>query len=107
MSVRPEIFLLIVGCMLLTALPRVLPMLLADRVALPRWFLLWLRHIPVAVISALFFPEVLLHNGGWRDWNDPYLLAAFPTLLAAFVSRSIVFTIVFGTLLFSALKYFL
>lgn len=107
MSVRPEIMLLILGCMIVTVVPRVLPMILVNRLQLPRWFLLWLGYVPIAVISALFFREILLTNGGWREWNDPYLAAGVLTLAAAFVSRNILATVLVGAVAFTALRHLL
>lgn len=105
MTVRLEILLLILACMAVTVLPRVLPLSLAHRIRLPQWFLAWLQYVPIAVISALFFREVLLLNGEWRQWHDPYLLAAWPTLAVAIVSRHILLTIIIGTLLFTLLRW--
>ena len=107
MSIRPEIILLILGCMGVTVLPRILPMAFANRLHLPAWFLAWLRYIPVSVIAALFFREVLLTAGAFRQWDDPYLIAGLLTLVAAFVFRNILLTVVVGAVVFTALRFIL
>lgn len=107
MTLRPEIIMLIVACMVVTVIPRVMPMVLVNRIELPEWFLAWLHHIPVAVISALFFREVLLLDGDWRDWHDPYFLAAWPTLAVALWSRNIFITVIVGVLIFVVLRWLL
>lgn len=105
MSVRLEVLLLILACMLVTFIPRILPMVLFGRVALPQWFLIWLRYIPVAIISALFFKDVVLLQGEWRAWNDVYLLAGILTLLIAFATRNIFASIIGGAIVFNTLRY--
>lgn len=53
------LFWTVLGMGLVTFVPRLLPMLLAERVALPPYLLLFLRNIPYAVLGALIFPGVL------------------------------------------------
>ena len=107
MEVRLEIVLLILACMLVTVLSRTLPMFVVNHIKLPTWLLQWLQNIPLAVISVLFFREVLLVEGDWRSWQDPYFLAAVPTLIIAFISRNIFITVIAGMLFFLALRYLL
>ena len=107
MSLRPEIFLLIIGCLLVTIIPRTLPMMLLGRVRPPDWFLQWLRFIPTAVISALLFKDILLQQGQWRDIADPYLLSGIAALILAFVSRHIFITVIGGAVFFYALRFYL
>lgn len=107
MSVRWEILLLILACMAVTLPSRIVPMTLVNRIRLPHWFLAWLEYIPVAVIASLFFPQALLYAGTWRAWDDPYLLAAFPTLAIALFSRNLFAAIIGGMVVFSALRFLL
>jgi branched-subunit amino acid transport protein len=107
MIVRPEVLGLILACMAVTLLPRVLPMALINIAPLPRWFLAWLRHIPVAVIAALLFKEIATAGGELRHWQDPYLGGGVAALLVAFASRSIVISIVGGAAAFLLLRHFL
>lgn len=107
MTLRLEVLLLILACMAVTFIPRVLPMLLFGRVELPQWFLIWLRYIPVAIISALFFKDTLLLQGQLRSWDDVYLTAGLLTLLIAFVSRNIFVTIIGGAVVFNVLRWVL
>ena len=55
MDIRPEFLGLVLACALVTAVPRVLPLLVLSRLRLPAWLLDWLRYVPVAVLSP-FFP---------------------------------------------------
>ena len=80
MTLRIDILLLIIACAAVTIVPRVLPLVLANRLVLPPKVELWLRQIPVAVISALFFREILFGGG-------IHLAAGIAALLTAFVVR--------------------
>lgn len=51
--------LTVLGMGLVTYLPRLLPLTLADRLRLPEPLLLFLRNIPYAMLGALIFPGVL------------------------------------------------
>jgi len=58
MEVRPEILALVLGCALVTALPRVLPLVALSRLQLPPWLAGWLRYVPIAVLAALLAIEL-------------------------------------------------
>ena len=100
MTLRPDILALILACMLVTLLPRILPMIFVNRLTLPRGFLLWLQYIPVSVISALLFREILLLDGALRPWQSPHIIAGVASLLIAFLSKSIITTVLLSVLLF-------
>src|SRR3989442_11429564 len=58
MEVRPEILALVLGCALVTAVPRVLPLVALSRLQLPPWLADWLRYVPIAVLAALLAIEL-------------------------------------------------
>src|SRR5207245_3037398 len=58
MEVRPEILALVLGCALVTAVPRVLPLVALSRLQLPPWLADWLRYVPLAVLAALLAIEL-------------------------------------------------
>jgi branched-subunit amino acid transport protein len=59
MDIRPEFLALVLACALVTAVPRVLPLLVLSRLQLPQWLLDWLRYVPVAVLASLLSLEIL------------------------------------------------
>lgn len=59
MEIRPEILALVLACALVTALPRVLPLVLLSRLQLPRVVTEWLRYVPLAVLQSLLVLELL------------------------------------------------
>lgn len=97
MDVRPEILALILACAAVTAVPRVLPLLLLSRITLPEWLLAWLSYIPVAVLAALLALEVLMVDGRPTVTTGNASLAAIvPALAVAGLTRSLIGTVVFG-----------
>lgn len=50
---------IILGMMVVTYIPRLLPMLFMDRFHFPAWFQNWLKSIPYAALGALIFPGIL------------------------------------------------
>lgn len=96
---------LLVGMGLVTYLPRWLPLQILARRRLPAWLEEWLGLIPVAILSALLAPALLL-GGAPRslDWGRPELWVALPTLLFAWKTRSLAGTVLLGMGLFWVVK---
>jgi branched-subunit amino acid transport protein len=97
MDVRPEILALILACAAVTIVPRVLPLVLLSRIALPAWVLAWLAYVPVAVLAGLLALEVLVVDGKPAvTIANPALLAILPALAVAALTRSLIATAVAG-----------
>ncbi len=101
MDVRPEFLALVLACAAVTAVPRVLPLVLLAKIELPRWLLAWLAYVPVAVLAALLALEVLVVEGKPAiSTANPSLLAILPALAVAGFTRSLIGTVVFGVAAF-------
>ena len=97
MEIRAEFLGLVLACALVTAVPRVLPLVALSRVQLPRWALDWLRYVPVAVLSALLAIELLSAGRA----GLPAIAVAFAV---AFMTRSLFGTAVAGVVVFWVLS---
>jgi branched-subunit amino acid transport protein len=90
-----RIFLLSVGMMVVTYLPRLLPLVALRNIRLPRRLSAFLSFVPVAAIGALIIP------GGFSSVDGSWLASSIG-LLAALVSawyfRSIIVTVVLSIL---------
>lgn len=93
MEIRAEILGLVLACAAVTAIPRALPLVALSRLALPGWLLGWLRHVPVAVLSALLALELASTGPA----GLPAIGAAFAV---AFVTRSLLATSAAGVAAF-------
>jgi len=99
--IEGKYLLLVVGMGVVTYIPRWVPIVFLSRRRLPSWFTEWLDFIPVAILSALVFPE-LVTSGSPRslDLLRPQFIVALPTFIFALKTRSLGGTVVTGMLLF-------
>ena len=105
---QKAIFLTIVGMMLVTYLPRLAPVWFLSSRTLPPLARRWLRLVPVAVLSALLFPALVMQGGQINTRLDNlYLLAAIPAALVAWRTRSLFGAVLTGMALVAAGRFFL
>lgn len=92
---------LILGMCLVTFLPRWIPVFFLSSRDLPNWFEKWLELIPVALLSAILLPSLIVKapSSGVTFFSRD-LLVAFPTFLIAYFSRSLAGTIIGGMFLY-------
>ncbi|MFO8089615.1 MAG: AzlD domain-containing protein [Desulfatiglandaceae bacterium] len=95
--------LLLFGMAAVTYVPRWLPLWLLSGRTLPQWFLDWLSLIPVAVLSALLLPELVISvHTQHLDPINPKLLVAVPTFLVAAKTKSLLWAVLTGMVLYWA-----
>ena len=98
--------MMIFGMLIVTFLPRFLPLYLLDNRELPELVVRWLRYIPAAVLSALLAPTIIINNGRLDlALSNTALLAFFPTLITAYLSRNIFYTVSGGLLYYLIIGY--
>lgn len=67
-----------------------------------------LHYVPPAVLSALIFPELFLHNGAWYlSLDNTRLLAGLVAIVVAWFSRNTLLTILAGMIALFLLQVFL
>ena len=97
------ITLVVIG--LLTLATRLSFILLLEKWKPPEVFQRGLRFVPLAVLPALIFPEIFVHNNAVAVPPDfPRLAAAVVAGLVAWRSKSILLTIGIGLLVFYLLR---
>jgi len=90
-------YLMIGGMLLVTYLPRLLPALLLQGRTVPPFLSAWLKYVPVAVLSALLLPSLLVVDGKIDlAWDNLYIIAAIPAALVAIRTRSMFITVLVG-----------
>ena len=78
---------------------------LVGRFDLPRPLKRALQFVPVAVLSALCAPMVLIQEGNWAlSFSNVHLIASIVAILVAWKTHHLLITIVVGMLVFGALK---
>ena len=91
--------LLITICLMavVTAVPRVVPVLLLSGRKLPTPVMTWLEFVPVAVLSALLAPQIILRDGAVDlSFSNLYFWVALPAFLAGLVTKNLFITIMVG-----------
>ena len=92
-----KILVLLLGMMLVTYIPRMLPLVLLTKLNIPPLLLCWLKYIPVAVLASLLAPEILLNNNTLNiSFDNTLLLAALPAFLIAFKTKNLFYTVFMG-----------
>jgi len=80
--------------------------LLWERLTIPELLRRALRFVPVAVLTAIIFPEVLTPAGSLDvSLGNPRLLAGMLAVIVAWRTKNIVWTIVAGMLALWGLKF--
>jgi branched-subunit amino acid transport protein len=99
-------FWVVIGMLAVTYLARLVPMLVLSRMEIPEGFRRWLQFVPVAVLSALLVPNILLQNGGLAlRLDNTYLLAAVPTLIVAARFKNIFLTVLCGIICLMIIRF--
>ena len=100
-------YLIILGMAFVTYVPRMLPLVVLNKIDLPPVVLSWLRLIPPAVLGALTAQSIFLRKGVVTfDWRNIYLLAAIPCFVVALKTKSLMWTVAPGLVGVVALNQF-
>lgn len=92
-----SIWLTLVACGVVTFAIRLSFIAAEGRVTFPRWFRVLLPFVPVATLTALVIPELLLPQGAlWLSWSNSRLVAGLAAIVIAAVTRSVLWTLVGG-----------
>ena len=96
-----EYIIIVFGMSLVTYLTRWIPLFSLARRNLPNWLVVGLDLIPVAILSALLLPLLVITGDPRRiELFRPELLVAIPTVIFALKTKSLSGTVVLGMLLF-------
>lgn len=79
--------------MVVTYLPRMIPLVVLSKVEIPELVLRWLRYVPVAVLASLLSQNIFL-VGNKLDLAhlQIYGVAAIPCFLVAIYTRNLFYT---------------
>ncbi|WP_412523568.1 AzlD domain-containing protein [Enterococcus sp. S23] len=102
------VLLTILGCSLVTWIPRILPFLISKRVDFPKWFLRFLSFIPICILTALLFQSILeAQTTGFPRVKVIEALGCIPTLLVAIRTKDLMKTVLVGIVTVALLRIFL
>ncbi|WP_146548516.1 AzlD domain-containing protein [Rummeliibacillus suwonensis] len=101
-----SIIWIIVGCALVTWLPRIIPFIFVRNVKLPEVVLKWLSFIPICILSALVVENLLDTNGSFVTLDWPVFAAFIPTVIVAIRTKSLSTTVIVGVISMAAIRFF-
>ncbi|MGE7842205.1 AzlD domain-containing protein [Lysinibacillus sp. NPDC093712] len=106
MTTTASMIWLIIGCALVTWLPRIIPFMFVRSVKLPDVVLKWLSFIPVCILSALVIENLLdTESKSFVTLDWPVFLTFVPTLIIALVTKSLSITVVAGVIIMAAVRF--
>jgi branched-subunit amino acid transport protein len=86
-----------------TYLVRAVSLSWGSRVNWPQWMRRWLSFVTPAVLGALLGPLLFLpNNQPLAPWHNPTLWAAVPTVLVAWWTRHLLWTVAAGVIAYAA-----
>ena len=102
-----NILLAILASAAVTALMRVVPVLLLSRFRMPPALQQWLSFIPAAIMAAIITAELLGKPALTSSGISVSLLAAAVATLVGIISRSLFATVIAGMVAFTGLSFLL
>lgn len=105
MSIGEEL-LMVLGMLAVTFGVRFPVLKLAGARDLPNWLRRALRYVPVAVLTAIVVPMMLMPEGAlWISVANAHIVAGVVAAVIAAVTRHLMLTIVVGMSLFLLLRF--
>ncbi|OAZ41983.1 AzlD domain-containing protein [Paenibacillus polymyxa] len=96
MNINPNVLYIIIGAMIVTAMPRIIPFVVLQKLTLPKPVLQWLSYIPICIFMALVMENLLVRTEISVTLNGQVLIAVLPTLVTALWSKNLLATVVVG-----------
>ena len=104
-----EIWVSILGLMVITFLTRGFFLLMGARVELPEAVQRAIRYAPAAALVAIVVPEIFLlktSSVATFDWENPHLWGGLAAISSFLLTRSMVLTIVLGMVGFTCARWY-
>lgn len=100
--------LTILGCGIVTWLPRVIPFMLVRKLQLPDVVIRFLSYVPICILTALFVQNLfIVKQGEFPDFNVENCLVAIPTIIMAILTRNLMWIVISGMFFMALIRYFL
>lgn len=99
-------FMLIVGCSIVTWIPRILPFVFAKKLEFPKKLELFLSYLPLCILAALLFQSLLTVPTG----KAPILkleetLAVIPTLIVGYYTKDLMKIVITGIIAIAVIRF--
>ena len=109
MQIDWNIYLLIIGMALVTAWSRSFFMILGERIKVADWVIEAIRFAPLAAMVAILAPEIFLPGNATSvaqfDWKLPNIWGGVAALIAFYLTRKMVMTLVVGMTVYTLARF--
>lgn len=103
-----KFILSVFGMFLVTYIPRFMPAFGLSKIELPHVVKSFLEYVPVAVLSALLLPAILMKDGKlFLSISNICMIAAIPTFIAAYFTRKLFTPVIIGIVSYIIFSYFI
>jgi len=100
-----EVWAVILGLTVITFITRGFFLLVGERMELSETLQNALRYAPAAALVAIIAPEMFFSQGSSDlEFNSPYFWGGICSIIAFWLSRSMLLTIILGMLAFTAIR---
>ena len=97
---------LLIGCALVTFIPRILPFIFVRSIKLPKVVIKWLSFIPVCILTALVVEGLIIETEQLVSIDWQVVLVIIPTLLIALKTKSLSLTVIGGVIFMAVIRLF-
>ena len=102
------VILTIIGMMLVTYIPRLLPIAFLSNRKMPQVVTDWLGFVPAAILAALLAPSLFVYEGEFSlTFDNQYLWSAIPVFIVAIRTKSFFGTIATGMAVIALWRFLL
>ncbi|MGN1386554.1 MAG: AzlD domain-containing protein [Bacillus sp. (in: firmicutes)] len=107
MSINITVLLVILGCALVTVIPRVVPFILVKNIELPQSVIKWLSFIPICILTALVADSVIIQEESQLSIDWPVFSVIIPTILVSIWTKSLSITVLAGIAMMAGIRFIL
>lgn len=101
-----NLLLLIIACGLVTWIPRIAPFIFSKKMTFSKFWKRFMTYIPMCILTALLIQNLLIiEKGKLTTINIENLVVTLPTLVIAFLTKSLMWTVVFGIVAMTLVRY--
>ncbi|WP_424163029.1 AzlD domain-containing protein [Bacillus amyloliquefaciens] len=104
MSISTQMIWIILGCMIVTLVPRIVPFIFVRNIQMPELALKWLSFIPLCILTALVTESMLVKTNSALTFDWKSMIVLIPTLLCAMWTKSLSITVITGVVLMAAVR---
>ncbi|MBC1483861.1 AzlD domain-containing protein [Listeria sp. FSL L7-1485] len=108
MAISTYTLFVIIGCGIVTFIPRVLPFIFVRKLALPDIVIRFLSFVPLAILTALFVQSLLTTSkNAFPVINMENLLASLPTIITAILTKNLMWIVIVGIISMAVIRLIL